>query len=168
MRAQPTILFQVHARRDIEPAHRSRQNSTPPASFFGSTSVHSHTRPRPLPPRKLFGGAFQKRTVETCHPRIGFCRQNEDPCETKTGNSGGKETYLPLATGHCNVDESSGVCDPLLRAALGGLFLLLWFHLSRLMSASVWNLELCGFWAIGSRASESLRGRRRIGRGLMR
>ena len=34
-------------------------------------------------------------------------------------------TNLPLATGHCDVDEAAGVYDALLRAALGGLLLLL-------------------------------------------
>jgi hypothetical protein len=43
-------------------------------------------------------------------------------------------TNLPLATGESNVHEAAGVCDSLLRAALGGLLLLLrlnlliWIH----------------------------------------
>ena len=38
-------------------------------------------------------------------------------------------TYLPLATGESDVHETAGVCDSLLRAALGGLLLLLWLNL---------------------------------------
>lgn len=38
-------------------------------------------------------------------------------------------TNLPLATGERNVHESAGVCDSLLRAALGGLLLLLRLNL---------------------------------------
>jgi hypothetical protein len=37
--------------------------------------------------------------------------------------------HLPLAAGHGDVDEAAGVLDALLRAALGGLLLLLWFDL---------------------------------------
>ena len=37
--------------------------------------------------------------------------------------------HLPLATGHGDVDETAGVCDSLLRAALGRLLLLLWLDL---------------------------------------
>jgi hypothetical protein len=39
-------------------------------------------------------------------------------------------TDLALATGHCDVDEAAGVSEPLLRAALGGLLLLLGLDLS--------------------------------------
>lgn len=39
------------------------------------------------------------------------------------------KTDLPLATGHGDVDETAGVCEPLLRAALGGLLLLLGLNL---------------------------------------
>lgn len=38
-------------------------------------------------------------------------------------------TNLPLATGHGDVDEAAGVSEPLLRAALGGLLLLLGLNL---------------------------------------
>lgn len=38
-------------------------------------------------------------------------------------------TDLALATGHGDVDETAGVCEPLLRAALGGLLLLLGLNL---------------------------------------
>lgn len=36
---------------------------------------------------------------------------------------------LALATGHCDVDEAAGVSEPLLRAALGSLLLLLGLNL---------------------------------------
>lgn len=39
------------------------------------------------------------------------------------------ETNLALSTRHCNIDESSGVCDSLLGAAFGGLLLLLGLNL---------------------------------------
>ncbi len=39
--------------------------------------------------------------------------------------------YLSLATGHCHVDESSGVCDSLLRTTLGLLLLLLRLDLEK-------------------------------------
>ena len=39
-------------------------------------------------------------------------------------------SYLALATGHGNVDEAAGVCEPLLGAALGRLLLLLRFDLA--------------------------------------
>jgi hypothetical protein len=39
-------------------------------------------------------------------------------------------SYLALATGHGNVDEAAGVCEPLLGAALGRLLLLLGFDLA--------------------------------------
>merc|ERR1712093_840418 len=42
--------------------------------------------------------------------------------------------HLPLATSEGNVHETAGVCDSLLRAALGGLLLLLWLNL--------WSLRL--------------------------
>lgn len=38
-------------------------------------------------------------------------------------------TDLALATRHRNIDESSGICDSLLGAALGGLLLLLGLNL---------------------------------------
>jgi hypothetical protein len=38
-------------------------------------------------------------------------------------------TDLPLATGHGDVDEAAGVSESLLRAALGGLLLLLGLNL---------------------------------------
>ena len=38
-------------------------------------------------------------------------------------------TDLPLATSHGDVDEAAGVSEPLLRAALGGLLLLLGLNL---------------------------------------
>lgn len=41
----------------------------------------------------------------------------------------GDNPYLSLATGQCDVDESSSVCYPLLRTAFGGLLLLLGFDL---------------------------------------
>lgn len=41
----------------------------------------------------------------------------------------GGESYLPLATGHGDIDEAAGVCDSLLRAALWRLLLLLWLDL---------------------------------------
>jgi hypothetical protein len=37
--------------------------------------------------------------------------------------------HLPLASSHGDVDESAGVCDSLLRTALGRLLLLLWLDL---------------------------------------
>lgn len=46
-------------------------------------------------------------------------------------------TDLPLATGHGDVDEAAGVSEPLLRAALGGLLLLLGLNLLSDASASV-------------------------------
>jgi len=45
-------------------------------------------------------------------------------------------TDLPLAAGQGDVDETAGVSEPLLGAALGGLLLLLGLNLSR-VSASV-------------------------------
>lgn len=39
--------------------------------------------------------------------------------------------YLSLATGHRHVHEPPGVCDSLLRSALGHLLLLLWVNLQR-------------------------------------
>ncbi len=50
-------------------------------------------------------------------------RQNGNP-EMEFEN-----TNLPLATGEGNVHETAGVCDSLLRAALGGLLLLLGLNL---------------------------------------
>ena len=57
-------------------------------------------------------------------------------------------TYLPLPTSHGDIHESAGVCDSLLCASLGGLLLLLWFHLlsqryqhvvpSSIISAMIW------------------------------
>lgn len=38
-------------------------------------------------------------------------------------------TDLALATRHCNIDESSGICDSLLGTTLGGLLLLLGLNL---------------------------------------
>lgn len=38
-------------------------------------------------------------------------------------------TYLPLASGHGDVDEAAGVSDSLLGTALGGLLLLLGLNL---------------------------------------
>lgn len=46
-------------------------------------------------------------------------------------------TDLPLATGHGDVDEAAGVSEPLLRAALGGLLLLLGLNLLSDVSASI-------------------------------
>jgi hypothetical protein len=40
-----------------------------------------------------------------------------------------RATNLPLATGEGNVHEAAGVCDSLLRPALGGLLLLLRLNL---------------------------------------
>lgn len=40
-----------------------------------------------------------------------------------------KSTDLALATGHGDVDEAASVSEPLLRAALGGLLLLLGLNL---------------------------------------
>jgi hypothetical protein len=40
-----------------------------------------------------------------------------------------RATNLPLATGESNVHETAGVCDSLLRSALGGLLLLLRLNL---------------------------------------
>jgi hypothetical protein len=48
-----------------------------------------------------------------------------------------KGTDLALATGHGDVDEAAGVSEPLLRAALGGLLLLLGLNLLSNASASV-------------------------------
>ena len=39
------------------------------------------------------------------------------------------ETNLALSTRHCNIDESSGICDSLLGAAFGSLLLLLGLNL---------------------------------------
>lgn len=39
------------------------------------------------------------------------------------------DTNLALATRHCNIDESSGICDSLLGAAFRGLLLLLRLNL---------------------------------------
>lgn len=45
-----------------------------------------------------------------------------------------RSTHLSLATSHCDIDESSGVCDSLLRSALRGLLLLLRLDLYTILS----------------------------------
>ncbi len=57
----------------------------------------------------------------------GFVRIPGDGAQREENIMDG--TNLPLATGESNVNESAGVCDSLLRAALGGLFLLLRLNL---------------------------------------
>ena len=67
-------------------------------------------------------------------------------------------TDLPLATGHGDVDETAGVCDPLLRAALGGLLLLLGLNLHIVLSEPCARLFLvsAGDGGATSGASDSV------------
>lgn len=50
------------------------------------------------------------------------------PSKDRGGDSLSK-SYLALASGEGDVDETAGVCESLLRAALGGLLLLLGLNL---------------------------------------
>lgn len=52
-------------------------------------------------------------------------------------------TDLPLAAGHGDVDETAGVSEPLLRAALGGLLLLLGLNLFQRVSVCHSLLQSC-------------------------
>ena len=55
-------------------------------------------------------------------------RQYSNLCMAKNDRMG-DVSYLPLASGHCDINESAGVCYSLLRPALGSLLLLLWLNL---------------------------------------
>ncbi len=66
-------------------------------------------------------------------PGLGFiCGSSQWP--EPRSELGLSWTYLALATGQRDVDEAAGVCEPLLRAALGRLLLLLGLNLGCIIS----------------------------------
>ena len=61
--------------------------------------------------------------------RWGWGSSGRDQYAVATSCAAMLFSYLSLATGHGDVDETADVRDALLRATLGGLLLLLWLDL---------------------------------------
>ena len=57
--------------------------------------------------------------------------------------TGAVRSHLSLATGHCDVDKPSGVCDSLLSSTFGGLLLLLGLDLTSTTQVSFRHQNTC-------------------------
>ena len=114
-------VFGVTGRISSQFTAASELNETTLASH---ASVHVHNQHLP---------SHSAATPEVYVVGAGFIWCACQPPLHSLNHSPGRWSYLPLATGELNVDEPAGVGDPLLRAALGGLYRKTW---SALCSAS--------------------------------